>query len=241
MAEPHLPDKLRSLLEDFVKKLRNVYGDGLVSVILYGSTASGEYAGAQSNVNLAIVLDNACLPNLAGAAALLNKYRFRAIKPVFFTEKYIAASTDVFPLEFLDMKENHILLHGKDVLKNLRIDSRNLRFQCEQELKSKLINIKTAYISIRTAAGRRKLLFRLFTSSLHILRSALKLKGLPVAYSKEDIINEIAKEFGMDAGVSKKILAAKNGTLRLDGRSARELLFAFSEELETIADKVNGL
>jgi len=151
------------MLDDFVKGLRSIYGEGLVSAILYGSAASGEYSSANSNVNLAVVLDDSGLANIARAARLVNKRKFRLVKPVFFTEKYIASSTDVFPLEFLDMKENNIVLYGKDLLKDVRVDEKNLRFQCEQELKSKLINIKTAYLDHRSAADRKKLLF----NSLH--------------------------------------------------------------------------
>ena len=57
------------------------------------------------------------------------------INPVFFTEDYIIRSTDVFPIEFLDMKENHVTLYGKDLFEAIAVDTKNLRFQCEQEIK----------------------------------------------------------------------------------------------------------
>jgi len=171
MERLNLSKKINSALEDFVNGLKDIYGDGLVSVMLYGSAASGEYASISSNINLAIILDNTGMPNVAKASGLINKGKFRIISPVFFTEKYIESSLDVFPVEFLDMKENRMVLYGKDCMKGLEVEAKNLRFQCEQELKSKLINIKTAYIAHMSAADRKRLLFKFFTSCLHILRN----------------------------------------------------------------------
>ncbi len=241
MGKSNLPDKTGRILEDFVERLKTIYGEGLVSVILYGSAASGEYAGDNSNVNLAVILSDASLANIAKASGVVNKHKFRFINPVFFTKEYIEHSADVFPVEFLDMKENHLLLHGRDVLKDLKVDVKNLRFQCEQELKSKLINIKTAYLAHRSAADRKIILFRFFTSSLHILRNILRLKGGVIAYSKEDVINDIAREFGADVSVFKKILDAKNSDLRLNPGQTENLFFDFTAQLEKIADVVDKL
>jgi len=233
--------KIVNTCDDFVKELKSIYGDGLISVMLYGSAASGEYSGANSNINLAIVLKDFSLANVAKASELINKYKFRSIKSVFLTEKYIASSIDVFPLEFLDMKENNIALYGKDVLSGISVDVKNLRFQCEQEIKSKLINIKTAYLSYRTASDRKKLLLKFFTSSLHILRNILRLKGGAVVRSGEAIIRDASAAFGLDLSVCKKILDMKNGNLKLKPSEVENLFFNFAAQLEKIADAVDRL
>lgn len=240
--EKTIPDaKIVNTCDDFVKGLKSIYDDGLVSVMLYGSAASGEYSGANSNINLAIVLKDFSLANVAKASELVNKYKFRSIKPIFLTEKYIASSVDVFPLEFLDMKENNIALYGKDVLSGISIDVKNLRFQCEQEIKSKLINIKTAYLSCRTASDRKKLLLKFFTSSLHILKNILRLKGGAVVRSGEAIIRDASATFGLDLSVCKKILDMKSGNLKLKPSEVENLFFDFAAQLEKIADAVDRL
>ncbi|MFA6142286.1 MAG: hypothetical protein WC738_03220 [Candidatus Omnitrophota bacterium] len=238
-AEPDI--KIAKMCGDFVKGLKSIYNEGLVSVALYGSAASGEYSGANSNVNLAIILDSFALANVARASSLVNKRKFGSIRPVFLTEKYITSSIDVFPLEFLDMKENNIVIYGKDILSSVSVDVKNLRFQCEQELKSKLINIKTAYLSYRTASDRKKLLFRFFTSSLHILKNILRLTGRVSANSSEEIIKDAFVTFGLDISVSKKILDMKNGSLQLKPREMENLFFDFAAGLEKISDAVDRL
>lgn len=239
MGTLRLPKKIQSVTDDFIRELKNVYGDGLVSVILYGSAASGEYSDRHSNVNIAVVLHDAGIRNLSKMAPMTKKLKFRIINPVFLTEEYIRRSTDVFPIEFLDMKENYAILYGKDVFADLIIDTKNLRFQCEQELKSKLINIKRAYLANRGNAFFGNALFKFFTSTLHILRNIVRLKSGVAVYSKEDIIKEAAREFGIDAPAFNRILAARNKKLKLGARVSEELFFNFVEDLEKITEAVD--
>ena len=234
MQKLDLPDKLVRMLDDLVDGLKSIYKEGLISVILYGSAASGEYAGGHSNLNITIILDDARLSNVVKASGLFRKRRFRIVRPVFFTEEYITASKDVFPLEFLDMKENHSVLYGKDALQGLEIDLKNLRFQCEQELKSKLINMKEAYLANQDPADLKRLLFRLSTSILHILRNLAKMKGRVPPYSRKDAVKYLAETFGNDMAVFGRILDAKRGGARLAGRDIKKLFVEFADSAEKI-------
>lgn len=241
MGKLNLPGKMNRMLEDYINGLLRIYDDNLISVTLYGSAASGEYTNAFSNINLLVILNDTSLANIAKASGLIKKYKFRLIRPVFFTEKFMRNSADVFPIEFLDMKENRIVLHGRDVLRDIEIDVKNLRFQCEQELKSKLINIKNSYMADTSLAGRKKLLFKFFTSILHILRNVLRLKGRVPPYSKEDIISNIVREFeNVDEVIFRKILEIKNSNLKLNRRELEDVFYSFVAELEKIADMVDG-
>lgn len=241
MNDSKLPSNTKAILEDFINGAKDIYKEGLISVILYGSAASGEFSPAHSNINLAIILSDAGLANVSRIAPLLKKSKYRLLKPVFFTESYILSSADVFPIEFLDMKENHSVLCGKDILAGLEIDIKNLRFQCEQELKSKIINIKRAYLDHIDSPGLDKILMNFFTSSLHILRNVLRLKKGRAAYQKEDILGEAAEVFHIDIAAMKKILDAKNLNRRLPGKEAAGLFISFVNDLEKISSAVDTL
>jgi len=241
MDELKLTQKAMSVLEDFVKKLRQIYKDGLVSVVLYGSASSGEFAEKHSNINLMVVLADTTLPSLAKAHGLVNSARFRAIQPIFFTEDYIKSSLDIFPIEFLDIAENHTVLYGKDVVKDLRVDTRNLRFQCEQELKSRLLNVKKQYLLAKNRAEMERLLFKTFTSILHILRNVLRLKGRQPPYLKEEILSQIGKEFGVDTHVFDEILWAKNKSMPLSHKDIDALLAGLAGELEDVVAAVDKM
>ena len=241
MGRPDLPDKVRKLIDNFTGGLKDIYREGLVSVILYGSAASGEFAGKHSNINLAVILSDASLPSIKKAAKLINMRRYSSINPIFFTEDYMQRSLDVFPIEFLDMKENHAVLYGKDALKDLRIDVKNLRFQCEQELKSKILNIKRLYLRAKSIFAVKDILFRSISPSLHILRNVVRLKGKAPSYQKEDVLNEISREFAVDIGGLKKILDAKRNKVKLGLRETEGLLESLISTLEEIGDKVDDL
>src|SRR3989338_5203534 len=121
MGESGLPQGLKKNADEFVAALRKFYSDDLVCVILYGSAASGELTEAHSNINLLVVLKKTDLPALEVSRRLVNHPSHRRIEPLFLTREYILDSSDVFPLEFLGMKDNHLCLYGPDVLKEVQI------------------------------------------------------------------------------------------------------------------------
>jgi predicted nucleotidyltransferase len=236
-----LPLGTRESLRLFVGRLQAVYGGDLVSVVLYGSAASGEFANRHSNVNVMVVLNDTALPNLARAHPIVTARKFRMISPVFFTEEYIASSADVFPIEFLDIKENYAMLFGKDVVKDIRIDTKNLRFQCEQELKSKIIHIKKHYLVTADRSALEHLLFKSFTSSLHILRNIVRLKGVQPPYLREEILSDVEAHFGVDTTVLSEILWAKNKNMALEPKDIESLLAGLVKELECISGVVDKM
>ena len=240
MRELKISDKLKNTLQNFNKTLKDIYQDELISLILYGSAASGEFVDKHSNLNALVILRNTDLGILKRASRIINK--FRMINPLFLTENYINNSTDIFPIEFLDMQENYLVLYGKDVLKNIDVNTSNLRFQCEQELKAKLINLKQLYLRInRDKVALRNLLFKSFTSVLHILRNVLRLKGRKPPYLKQDILKEVKSEFQIDINIWEKILAAKLKQIKLKSKDTEELFIKFVRELEIIVEIVDKL
>lgn len=240
MQELKLPTKLKSNLNSFIDGLKNTYGEDLISVSLYGSAASGEFVDRHSNLNLLVLLKSTGLRDLKKASGLVGKYR--TISPLFLTESYIASSSDTFPVEFLDMRENYSVLYGKDALKGIVVETKNLRFQCEQELKSKLINLRQLYLLInKDKLALRNLLFKSFNSTMHILRNVLRLKGKAAPYKKEDVLKELVSEFNIDIGIWGKIHSAKKSEIKLSRYDIEPLFVNFVSELEKIVDVVDKI
>jgi len=240
MEELKIPDRLKNNLQNFIQGLKTIYQEELISLVLYGSAASGEFVDKHSNLNLLCVLKNTDLENLKKVSRLINK--FRQVKPLFLSESYITSSTDIFPIEFLDMKENYLVLFGRDVLRDINIDTRNLRFQCEQELKAKLINLRQSFLRIyKERPALRNLLFKAFTSTLHILRNVLRLKGKSAPYNKVDILSALANEFPIENSVWIKISAAKNKEIKLNNKETEELFINFVRDLQNLVDIVDKL
>jgi hypothetical protein len=86
----------------------------------------------------------------------------------------------------------------------------------------------------------KDLLFKSFTSIIHILRSALKLKGRHPAYLKQDVLRDISLEFKISPDIWEKILAAKNKQIKLRPQDIEPLFIDFVRDLEKIADAVDA-
>jgi predicted nucleotidyltransferase len=232
-------DRASKVAADFAEDLKTVYGTNLISVVLYGSAASGEFRSKGSNINILTILDDAGLENLKKISKVVRKFKYRRITPVFLTERYIDASRDVFPVEFLDMKDNHKIIYGKDILSEMSIDPKNMYFQCEHELKARLINLKRLYLKTSDAAVLRDALFKTFGSALHILRTLIGLKDNVSGYKREDVLKDIARVFKVDVAGLGHILEARNRNLKLSGRKLDGLYAAFVKDLEGIVNSID--
>ena len=63
--------------------------------------------------------------------------------PLLLTEQEMQTSTDCFPIEFHDMQRQHRLLHGKDVVSSLQVDTSFYRAQVEHEGNTLLLSTAT--------------------------------------------------------------------------------------------------
>jgi hypothetical protein len=205
-------------LDHLVRKLQQAYSERLVSVVLYGSAAdarergAGEHQPKYSDFNVLCVLNTITPRELAAGEELFHWWRgLGNPSPLLLTEQEIAASTDCFAIEFLDIQQQHRVLYGKDAISGLRVDRGRTgslyRAQVERDLRSKLLRLR------QKAAGMmsdQNLLRRLLADSVAtfcvLFRHALALQGLDVAPRKREIVRQAAACFGMDAQPFDKLL-----------------------------------
>src|SRR5258707_15707926 len=109
-------------LQDLVDRLRTAHPERLVSVILYGSAASGHYPGEFSDLNVLCVLSRVTPAELAASEPVFKWWRDGNPSPLLLSEEEVQTSTDCFPIEFHDMQERRRVLYGKDVIEKLEID-----------------------------------------------------------------------------------------------------------------------
>ncbi len=140
------PDAVERI-RPFFQSLVEGYAERLHSLHLVGSAVSGEYSTEYSDVNSVIILkkmDLDFLELIAPVGKTFGKKRVKA--PLIMTPEYIRTSLDVFPIEFREMAQIHKTVYGDDALKNLKVESSDLRHQCERDLKAKLIGLRQGYL-----------------------------------------------------------------------------------------------
>ena len=127
------PQNPEEIFEDYVKSWRDIFGDQVQAVVVYGSAARGDYIPGKSDINFLIVLSEAGLADLQKAIPIVENWRLRAAAvPLVVSERYIQESLDSFPVEFLTLKLHHRCLFGEDPLAEIEIEPKHIRLQLER-------------------------------------------------------------------------------------------------------------
>jgi hypothetical protein len=227
----------------FLDDLKNRMGSNLQSVTLYGSAARGDFVEGASDLNVLIVAASVSAEALRAGGEVVRHWRERLpLSPIFATPDYLENSADVFPLEFLDMRDAHVTLLGADPLEGLVVDLHLLRHQVEAELKGKLMRLRSAYAN---AAGNdaavRDLLRESLPSFRILFQGALRLKGAAPPTERAAALRTAADAFGLDAGALETVAAVRNGApLPKDGTEAlMDRYLASIQKLAAIVDAWN--
>lgn len=131
----HAPVAVATALGHLTEELRTAASDNLVALVLYGGLARGRHRGPRSDVDLAVVLDDASPDRVTEIApVLMAAWRAARVEPWILGRAEIPRLAEVFPTKLLDIREHHLLLHGEDVFAGVEIDRRLLRLRVEQEL-----------------------------------------------------------------------------------------------------------
>jgi hypothetical protein len=129
------------------------------------------------------------------------------------TESYLETSVDVFPIEYLNFRHNYVLVHGKDILKDLVIEPDLLRLQCEREIKGKLLLLRQAFLE---SSGKGKHLKEVIGHSIRafsaIFKALLYLEGEEVPRGKLEVLRKACKTFGLDMDLFENLLDASKGS-----------------------------
>ncbi len=248
MTEPHeVPAEARAAVDRFTAQVREAFGARLLSVVLYGSAASGEYVHGRSDINLALVLESITLDGLARCRPFLKGWRRDGVAlPLLLTPTDIRRSADIFPVEFLDICEHHVVLDGTDFFANLDIDPRYLRFQVEHELKAKILSLRESYLGSLDRAKPEAALEDLFAASvpsvLALGRNLLRVASRRPPARKGDTPAALEKAFDLSLPVLRDLVQRRARGARLaEGGDAVGRFGSYLAELESLARAADGL
>lgn len=225
-------------------ELERIYGDNLKSVVLYGSAASGEHSKNYSDYNLFCVLKRTTPSELARANGLLKKWiRKGNPPPHFFDESHIETSLDVFPLEFLDMLDQHMVLIGSDPLEGIDVDPKNLRHQCESELKGKLMHLRAFYAANCHKPKRiAEIVVRSFSAYLSAFRGILRLLGEKPPKDGRAAVERLCEHIDINPQVFFDVIAIRRGESILPrGDEALIMFERYLTELTAVTNYVDGM
>jgi hypothetical protein len=200
-------------LERFADEVSRASGDNLLSVILYGSAARGDFDPKRSDLNLLIILREVSPGALKPLGGAIRTWVKKGQPPPWiFSEEGFRASADVFPMEIEEMKEAHRILRGVDPLQGLRVEPAHLRAQLEREARQKLLALRAHYAA--TAADGKalgRLVESSFRSFLVVFRTLLRLSGNSPPRDPEELVRSAAEKVGLDPRAFRWALDRSSG------------------------------
>ncbi len=206
------PATVKIALEGFVERLRTALGEGLISVILFGSVARGSFDPAVSDVNVMLVLTSVTVPildQIAVAAELTRRECLLSLLTV--TEADLGDSAELFPTKFLDIQRNHRTLWGREVAASLAVPRDRLQRQARRQLVNLHLRLRQLYLEARTRPERLDAVIRRSaTTLLHNLGLLLELKLGQRCDSAESIL-AAAAEAGCDRAQLARFIDFKHG------------------------------
>lgn len=160
---------MRDALREFAEQVVEQFDRNLVSLALYGSVLEpgfGEH-GAATSVMVVERVDLKDLRRLGEQGARLGRRGIAA--PLAVTPEFIAASQDSFPLELMEIQQNHATLVGRDCFGELDLKAEHVRLQCEREFRRIAMRMRQGLLA---SGGREKLLSDLETDvGAHLVRT----------------------------------------------------------------------
>jgi hypothetical protein len=241
MAETkQIPEKQ---VNEFLARLQQAAGANLESVILYGSAVAGDYHPEHSNFNLLCIFGDTALPKLLALAPAIEwwtkqKHPF----PLMFTQAELVRSADVFSIELLDMKQQHRVLMGPDVLAALELPLHWHRAQIEYELEEKLILLRRELLQ---SAGDKQRTWNLLIKSVSafctLFRHVLLVQGQTMPKSKREAVKALADSIGCDASAFEQVLDIRERRADPKNLDVADVASRYMATVESVAAAVDRM
>jgi len=237
-----IPDQPQDIFVPLTQDYLQIFGKDLISLMLYGSAAGGSYVKGKSDINVLVVLTGEGINRLEDAFDLVKNWRKRNVAiPLVMTKDFIASSLDSYPIEFFNMKNNSVLIHGENVLEPLVFKPEDLRLQIERELKSKILLLREGYLeSAGSVRQVRQLIGKSLTSFVAIFNAMLYLKQAPTPRDKRETMTEMKRVFTIDANVFMLCSEIRQGVDKLSGKEVIDVFKKYLREAEKASQIIDG-
>lgn len=236
-------EKLTELTNEFVSRIRAAAGDNLVSVVLYGSAADGEFHPEYSDLNMLCVVRDASLASLQKISDLAGWWgKKKHHPPLLFTPQELKASAGVFSIEFVDMKQRYRVLFGEDVLRDLAVPMGSHLFQLRYELREKLMLLRQ---HVLLAGKSEKQLWEVMLHSLSsfttLFRHVLLELGEQGRKHSREAVADLAARLNFDAAPFVQLMDVR--AIKLDRKQLRASAIAaqYLQAIEKVVAAVDTM
>lgn len=227
-------------LEELVRQLQLAYGNGLRSVVLFGSAVAGEHH-KKSDYNVLVVVDSLPLERLRAVSAVSKAWAQDGNPaPMTFTVNEWKSSADIFPMEYADILERHRILYGEAPFEGIKVAPSDLRLQVEQQTMGKLLQLRQATMG---AGGDSKLQLEVLEKSLStlmvIFRGIARLHGEVPSQDYEALVRSLATRAGFSPDPFVRVVRHVRGVEKIARDDAAKILESYLASMERLVAYLN--
>ena len=223
-------------LEELVRQLQLAYGNGLRSVVLFGSAVAGEHNPKKSDYNVLVIVDSLPLERLRAVSAVSKAWAEDGNPPpLTFTVREWKSSSDIFAMEYADILERHRVLYGEAPFNGIRVAPSDLRLQVENQTMGKLLQLRQ---SVMGAGGDTRLQLDVLEKSLSTLmvvfRGISRLFGHVPSQDYEELVRSLAQRAGFSPDPFVRVIRHVRGTEKIAREDAAGILEAYLAAMERL-------
>jgi predicted nucleotidyltransferase len=238
-----LPEENQKLLNTYVKDVKALFADQLEGVLLYGSAVRGEFLPGRSNLNLLLLVSSYDQALLKGYEAIHRRWsKEQIVAPLFLTEAELRSSASVFPLEYLEIQEQHRVLGGRDPFVGFHIEAHRLATEVQQGLMAAVLRLRQRYVEGNATEEAALILLPLsITSLLPLLRGIQRMQGRAVKFQSEELIKDVEEQLKLDLRGLHDALLLKRGQITPGPKEIPRLFERYLHTVTALANSVVGL
>ena len=217
-------------------RIREAFAEELHAVAVYGPATTATYDPRYHRVHTLIVTadrDVDRLLTLAGSSKEATKRHLAP--PLVATPDAMDSSRDVFPLEWLDIEQFHVVTFGELDWSAHPLRPSDLRLQCERDLRSLDLQLQRGVLA---SGGRPKHVDRLEREAadtlVRVLRGIVFLGGDAERRLPGELLDRTESTTGMNLPGCRQAVAE-------DGRHDVDTVRQMLGEIETLGRYVDGL
>jgi len=238
-----VPQVIRKRVEPFLSELANKAPSVPVSVYLVGPSARGEFSESNPEIHLLLIYETIDRRLLDFISSLGSKFGSKGIRaPLLLTREHLRDAADVFPIELLDYKHNHIRISGEPLLDAMTIEKAHLKIQCERELRLWQIHLRQGYIK---AAGDGSWLAGWFMERVPdlfpVLRTVLFILGGDPDEGNTEVTQRLSAVTKIDFSPVIEIWTMRKTGTKLSGKKAVEYFERWTCAMDMLMDIVDEL
>ena len=238
-----MPQQAQATLHAYLRDVKKILKDDVDAMILYGSLARGDYLEGRSNINILMVFEALTLDIMKRCTSLHRRWsKERIVTPLMFSVKELGQYIETFPLEFLEIRDQYLLLAGKDPFLGLQSRSQNIRKECEREIRSNLLRVRQQFVESQgNPEGIHALLPISLTTLIPCLRGLYRLLGQSPQGTPDAILDRMPSALDLDPGAFHEVWLLKRGQSTPGKHDFPNLLDRYLGALSALTEKVDAL